>query len=175
MMVTIPKKFHVGFAIVLIFAIPASLIVSCQVVVGDNNTINSGNSAIYGPSGDTEGQSNPDAYYLDGAGVLFMQCVESTSYSTEYTVTVRNIGSIALSTMEVTWQADYSDGTTTFGEATEFWTEFLPGEIKVLSFSDYNSSSTPTSLTILTARLDPDDYSLDSIALTADPLIVFSF
>ena len=170
----------------LVVGVTIAIVSSCATM---KPAVNSGNSAIFGPDGDTDGEVDPDGFYLDGAGVQFLECVvigdnngrskwlelESTSYLTEYTFIVRNIGSIALGEMDVTWQADYADGTRTFGEAFGYWSEFLPGEIKTFSITDDDGGKTPVSLTILTARLDPVQYDLESIALTADPLVVFLF
>ena len=131
------KKMRVLF-IVLILS-------GCNIVVGDNNVTN---SVLIGPSGYDSSEPEPGASYVNGVGLYFMECVVLSSSS--YQFTLRNVGSVEIQDISITWQIDFLDGSRKFGESQEYWGSFLPGEIKVFDFGyyDFDSPPTPVSLTI---------------------------
>lgn len=145
------------------------LFVSCNVVVGDNNTINSNNSAIVGPGSNVGSDSS---YNVDGVGIYFMESVLDGS---SLQMTVRNVGSYGINSIDFTYRIDYTDGSSKLGEQSKYWGTFLPGEIKVFTIYDYSYNKYPSKLTILTGNIDPSGYDTDPIALTADPLITFYY
>lgn len=92
------------------------MLFGCTLVVGDNNTVNVENSLVVGPGGIEDGSADPGANSVSGAGVFFREAtVSSTSYH-EFTFNMRNIGSVALDSMTISWRTEYLDGTVGLGD-----------------------------------------------------------
>lgn len=127
------------------------LLSSCNLVVGDNNNVNSNNDI------EITGINNEN---VEGDSIKILECVNQLSY---LQLKVQNIGTSNISSITIVYKIKSNKGSEKYGEKKTTFSGFIIGAEKVINIHDYIYGEATKEFTITSATIELVSGNTDSI------------
>lgn len=135
----------------MVLIIMAFLMSGCNLVVGDNNNVNSNNDI------EVTGINNES---VEGDSIKIVECVNQLSY---LQLKVQNIGTSNISSITIVYKIKSNKGSEKMGEKKTIFTGFIIGAEKVINIHDYIYGEATKEFTITSVTIELVSGNIESI------------